>query len=320
MTSPIYAIVGEACVFSRDTIGRPHVASIASAPPGGTTRIFDDVPPLWTFNPDVAGTYDFRVAAGSDVQTCPIVAVPPLDPGQPNQVFCCYGDSGTISAGFPKFFADALGAQCTLVGTVDPGSGYPTEGYPGKYWTWFRNDVASPLTSGAGVLDIPAHLATLAAVPDMRFWNLGSNDIFSYAGDSPAVRAAAIEAAMDAAEEIVTAYQAAAGGGWDIIGYPWPGALLPGTWNATYPPPVFPVNLRELWVQILREYFDAQKARFDGREAEGFSLCATHLQINPSPVATGAYPLIDAFHFDIVTGHPAAANAMRRHAVAFWPP
>lgn len=320
MASPIYAIVGEETVLSRDTIGRPHLAEIVSVPPGGTTRIYDEVPPLWGFTPDVAGTYGLRCSAGVDVVTCDVVASPPLGGGRPVQRCCFYGDSGTISAGFPKFFKDALGAQCELLGTVDPGSGYPTEGYPGKNWDWFRNDVDSPLTSGAGVLDIPAHLVALGAVPHLRFWNLGSNDVFSTSGQPPAVRAAVIEAAMDAAEEILTAYQAAAGGGWDIIGFPWPGALLALTWNANYPPPTFPVDLRAQWIQILREFWTAMKLRFEGREAEGFSLCSTHTQINPSPGPSGAYTLIDAFHFDIITGHPAAANAMRRHAVALWAP
>ena len=91
----------------------------------------------------------------------------------------CIGDSRTNSNYWTNELSVLGGDSLSFIGTQDAGTSSANEGYSGKTWAWFLDDVSSPFRFNSK-FDYNKYLDTNSLYsPDVVIIRLGTNDVFS---------------------------------------------------------------------------------------------------------------------------------------------
>ncbi len=289
-----YAVVGRPFVLYFDNL--VHDSSSSEL----TFEILSEVVGVhyadrWAATPTTAGTKTLRIrvrkglAAYTDL-TFPLVVS--ADCGAYAGKILIVGDSNTAAGVIPADLAALLPAA-TFLGTQ--GVAVHHEGISGKYYGWFADEAASPMTSGAGVTDIPAYLAAIGDTPDVVVWLMFTNRVFFLKG---LTTGGDISQEIDNYEfvpmrELIAAWTAAAPATKHAVGFSLPHNSRQAAYDASYPPPTYTDLDRSRWRWRWNQWLTNSLLM---REVRDSGATFAPLHVHDSIDQTGGYDATNAVH------------------------
>jgi lysophospholipase L1-like esterase len=196
------------------------------------------------------------------------------------------GDSLTDNAVYPDALAALVGGSVTFLGTKTTAGGTKHDGESGKYWCWFAQDAASPMTSAANTIDIAAYVTAIGATPDVIVWQLGINSVYTA---TLAQAESTITTELGCAATLIAAWQAAYPAAIHGISITTPGNAANQPYYDTYS---YPVNDVYYWRQKNHRVVERLIETYSASEGSGIYLIPANLSID----RVNGYPSDNAVH------------------------
>lgn len=276
-------------------------------------KVFDTGDRFRVYN-GTANSQTMTVGPDGATTTLKTVAALGGSPGARDVVLL--GDSRTAASGdsYVKLLKDNIGTDCTLLGTQGSGS-YLHEGHSGQDYEWFADNASSPLTSGAGTLDMPGYFTTIGATPDIiSMWSDVNAFITGVTSGSisEANWQSAVDTELDHLQDIIDATHAVSAAIKVIIHTAPAGPSPTSIWTGG--------GYTEPGRRLYRRFVDVLNAEYVSRwgssEGSNIYLCPTHLVLDPlrhwqSP--DPIHPIVGA-----TSGHGAIEKTLRALLSDIW--